>query len=112
MSHFGYVSEYDPNAPLPTIGSRWAWEIDEPNAREITEVTAVKWNGEAWWVETKTLLPNPAFPSDRDKHWNEIGRFWEAVTIIGGGITGASVVRRPNLARHGVEGELLEAVAR
>jgi hypothetical protein len=48
-----------------------------PHARSIVEVTEVQWNGEEWWVETKTLLPNLTFPTDTDR-WNDLGRFWEA----------------------------------
>jgi len=105
MSHFGHVNSYDADAPLPRIGSRWVWEIDSPTARAVVEVSAVKWNGEEWWVETTTLMPD-SFPSTRNKHLNDVGRFWEAATVIGGAITGKFVDRRPDLAVDGQEAAL------
>lgn len=105
MSHFGSVNSYDVDAPLPSIGTRWVWEIDTPAARALTEVIAVKWNGEEWWVETKTLLPD-SFPATRATHLNDLGRFWEAVTVVGGALAGRIVVRRPDLAVEGQEASL------
>lgn len=77
------VNSYDENAPLPGIGSIWVWELDSPSARELIEVVEVFWNGEEWWVRTKTLLPNLTFPgSGRDTALNDVGRFWEACTPV------------------------------
>jgi hypothetical protein len=72
------INSYDHDAPVPKAGTTWVWEPREPHARAIVEVTQAKWNGEEWWVETKTLLPNLTFPSDTNLNWNDLGRFWEA----------------------------------
>jgi len=82
------TDSYSPNAVRPKVGTRWVWEIDIPSARDLIEVTQVKWNGEEWWVESKTLLPphQHRFPSDRC--WNELGRFWEACLPVLPEITG------------------------
>ena len=73
------VNSYDPDAPLPKIGSRWVWEIDQPHARELLEVVEVKWNGEEWWVGTESLLRNDTYPpTGREIEWNDLSRFWEA----------------------------------
>lgn len=79
------MSSYDKDAITPQVGTRWVWEIDRPHARELIEVVEVRWTGEEWWVATKPLLRNPAYPpTGRDVEWNDLGRFWEAVTPVGG----------------------------
>lgn len=77
------VNSCDPDAPTPKVGSRWVWEIDLPHARALLEVTDVFWNGEEWWIETKSLLSSDVFPT-KEFVYNELGRFWEAVTPVGG----------------------------
>lgn len=80
-----WIDSYDENAPLPKVGTRWVWEIDKPHARCLIEVTEVKWNGEEWWVRTKALLPD-SFPATAGEPLNDLSRFWEAVTPVGGGM--------------------------
>lgn len=81
------VSSYDPTARTPAPGSRWVWEIDKPHARALIEVIETWWNGEEWWVHTRTLLPNLTYPLTHsptaDDHWNDLSRFCEAVTPVG-----------------------------
>jgi len=78
---------------LPKPGSYWVWEIDAGHARALIEVRKVFWNGEEWWVRTRSLLPalrEKAFTplSDPDPtDLNCLSRFWEAVTPVGGPIT-------------------------
>lgn len=85
------VDEYDPDAKLPKAGTRWIWEIDKPHARELLEVVDVFWNGEQWWVRTKRLGARiRVLGFDREPeggYLNELGRFWQAVTPVGGPIT-------------------------
>jgi hypothetical protein len=81
------VSSYDPNAPLPGVGSIWVWELDVPHATELLKVTEVFWNGEEWWVRTARLhehtLRNAFYPKQSDiEHLNDLSRFWEAVTPV------------------------------
>ncbi len=85
MSKDEFVSSYDENAPRPEIGSRWVWEIDSPSARSLIEVHDVIWNGEEWWVWTKTLLPHeqPEGSTQERLLSNDLSRFWEAVTPVG-----------------------------
>lgn len=84
MSHPSNVSSYDENAPRPKVGTRWVWEIDNPGARELIEVTEVMWNGEEWWVRTKPLLGGPPLNvMGNPEPLNDLGRFWEAVTPVG-----------------------------
>jgi hypothetical protein len=78
-----HVNSYDIDAPLPKLGTRWVWEIDSPAAREIVEVVDVFWNGEEWWVRTKTLLRNETYPSTgRETEVNDVERFWEACSPV------------------------------
>jgi hypothetical protein len=83
------VNSYDENAILPKLGTRWVWELDEPHARTVVEVAEVKWNGEEWWVGTKTLLPNLTYPpSGREIEWNDVSRFFEACLPVLPKLTG------------------------
>lgn len=67
-----------PTLRLPHNGSRWVWEIDKEHARALLEVKEVRFNGERWWVTTYPL-------SEPDNlGLNDLDRFWEAVTPIGG----------------------------
>jgi hypothetical protein len=82
-----HVSSYDPDAPLPGVGSIYVWELDQPDACELIEVTDVFWNGEEWWVRSKRLhyrtLVNAFYPRSSDiEHLNDLSRFWEAVTPV------------------------------
>lgn len=78
-----HVNSYDEDAPLPGIGSVWVWELDSPYARALLEVVDVFWNGEEWWVRTKTLLPKvELLGEDEPTNLNDVGRFWEAVTPV------------------------------
>lgn len=83
-----HVNGYDPNAKTPMVGSRWVWEIDKPLARTLIEVAEVKWNGEEWWVKVTVLFGTEALYSDtvirEGEHLNDLSRFMEAVTPIGG----------------------------
>lgn len=78
------VNSYDPDALVPKIGTRWMWELDSTYARALVEVVEVVWNGEEWWVRTKTLLPVPLdFPGrSPETHLNDLGRFWEACVPV------------------------------
>ncbi len=60
---------YEPRAETPAVGSTWIWERDKPHAREHVSVLEVRWNGEEWWVQTR---------SQRGDYWNDLSRFWEA----------------------------------
>jgi hypothetical protein len=46
-------------------------------------VTEVKWNGEEWWVKTRTLLPNLTYPLSGSECWNDLSRFAEAAIPVG-----------------------------
>lgn len=84
------VNSYDRDAPTPAIGSRWIWEANRPFARETITVTRAEWNGEEWWVETiadarprRGFLTGNLYPPRRERpYWNDLSRFWEAVTPI------------------------------
>ncbi len=73
----------DVTEQVPAIGTRWVWELGIPTSCEIIEVIAVKWNGEEWWIRTRSLLPNRSFPYPKDKLWNSLDRFKEACQQIG-----------------------------
>lgn len=90
------ISSYDPDALLPKVGTRWVWEIEKPHARELIEVTEVLWNGEEWWVRSKNLLTDVALMGNtRPESLNDLSRFWEAVTPVGGGKHGLTERRSP-----------------
>lgn len=86
-----YVNSYDSDAPLPRAGTRWVWEINSPYARALVEVVETIWNGEEWWVRTKTLLPAPPLTllgKEEPTHLNDVGRFWEACLPVLPKLTG------------------------
>jgi hypothetical protein len=85
----GGVSSYDRDARLPKLGSRWLWEIDEPGARALIEVIEVIWNGEEWWVRSRSIMEwiPPQLQPRGGVALNDLGRFWEAVTPVGGPVT-------------------------
>jgi hypothetical protein len=66
------VSSYDPSAVRPPIGSHWLWEPKRPLSYVPIEVTEINWNGEEWWIRTRS----PAGV----EYWGDLSRFWEAVT--------------------------------
>lgn len=73
------MNSYDPAAETPSLGSRWLWEIDSPDARCLVEVTEVSWNGEEWFIKTRV----PAGPgSPAVECWNDLDRFREATTPV------------------------------
>lgn len=87
------VSSYDRDALLPKVGTRWVWEVDSELARELVEVVETLWNGEEWFVRTRTLLPrrNPLakFPGEPERTLlNDVGRFWEACLPVLPKLTG------------------------
>ena len=67
------------------MGTRWVWELELSHAREIVEVTGAWWNGEEWWVRTRTLHTRHAPLLSRDPEFaiNTLGRFFEAATQVG-----------------------------
>lgn len=93
------ISSYDKTAKLPKVGTRWVWEIEKPHARELIEVTEVFWNGEEWWVRTKSLLVDVAVMGREmrasNEFLNDLSRFWEAATPVGGGMHGLTERREP-----------------
>ena len=77
------VNSYDRNARRPKVGSMWVWEPSIHSARALIEVVEVKWNGEGWWVKTKTLLPSTFYNFDENKEiWNSLSRFFEACVPV------------------------------
>lgn len=84
------VNSYDQDAPRPKAGSRWVWEPDKPHARALIEVVESMWNGEEWWVRTRTLLPRTeVMPgTEEPTNLNDIGRFFEACVPVLPKITG------------------------
>jgi hypothetical protein len=99
------IDSYDPNAKLPKAGTHWVWELDKPHACELIKVTEVFWNGEEWWVRTKGLmrdvahLAHAAFLTSPES-LNDLSRFWEAVTPVGGGTHGMTETRPPTPLSH------------
>jgi antitoxin (DNA-binding transcriptional repressor) of toxin-antitoxin stability system len=78
-----YVDSYDRSAPTPEVGSRWIWERGNEIAQETITVTEVKWNGEEWWVKSAVdKRPRRRLNSTEPDtpYWNDLGRFWEAVS--------------------------------
>lgn len=72
------VSSYDRDAPVPAVGSRWIWERGNPRAQVTIKVTGLNWNGEEWWVEASVVHP----PLPGGPYWNDLDRFWEAVSPV------------------------------
>jgi hypothetical protein len=59
---------------VPEPGSVWDWEPAKPHAAVRLVVTAVKWNGEEWWVTTEDASGKEA--------WNDLGRWVEATVMV------------------------------
>jgi hypothetical protein len=84
------VSSYDPDALVPEVGSRWIWEAGKPHAQVTIRVTDARWNGEEWWVCSVAEDVPPGPPRVGTWHgvepgkpyWNDLGRFWEAVSPV------------------------------
>jgi len=88
------IDSYDLQAHTPALGSRWVWEIDTLVARAVIEVTGVMWNGEEWWIRTRTLLPNWSYPlTGPEETDNDLSRFAEAVTPVGAALPHTWVYR-------------------
>jgi hypothetical protein len=73
----------------PKVGSRWIWMVDSPHARTLVEVDDVRWNGEEWWVYLRRLATNVPISElvhldETGVYPNELDRFWEACTPVGG----------------------------
>jgi hypothetical protein len=62
-------------ALLPHVGSRWHWEPMDLSCSEVVEVTAVEWNGEEWWIESKG-------PQTVEPAWNSWSRWIEATIFV------------------------------
>jgi len=75
------ISSYDRNAARPTVGTLWAWEPE--TALALVKVTSVLWNGEEWFVGTRSVL-DIGLPSTlgRGEVWNDLSRFWEACHYV------------------------------
>jgi hypothetical protein len=86
------ANSYDPTARTPAVGSRWVWEIDSFAARALIEVTEVIWNGEEWWVRTRSLLahglPFTHGACRGGTDLNDLSRFCEAATPVGAALPG------------------------
>lgn len=54
-------------------GVRWVWEPNNFFARQLVEITRVRWSGEEVWVETRGILG-----PDCGRHWNTLSRFLES----------------------------------
>lgn len=56
----------------------------------LIKVVSCRFNGEEWWVTTRTLpmAPTPMLSALTlaEDHHNELDRFWEAATPVGGRI--------------------------
>lgn len=88
--------EYPESVRLPLMGSRWVWELELDHARCMIEVTAIFAKGVDWWVTSRVLheyMPPIVLESletlgssrvQSIEASNELNRFWEAVTPIGG----------------------------
>jgi len=69
------------NLDIPMIGSLWVWEKDKPHAREDVVVTAVNYNDRSGDVLVETERSDrKAFGNHKLSAWNDLDRFWEAVT--------------------------------
>lgn len=82
--------EFPETIRVPKPGSHWVWGLDKPHARALVQVVNVRWNGEEWLVETRSLLPVPvrrpaeieeAFGERLD--WNDLDWFLEMSRPVG-----------------------------
>jgi hypothetical protein len=75
------ISSYDPNSPVPEVDSEWIWEKGNFYAEGRIRVIKVKYTEGAWKVKT---APVGRFVTaqriENESHWNDLSRFWEAVT--------------------------------
>jgi hypothetical protein len=77
------MSNAAPPLPLPIrVGTAWAWEPLKPHARQDVRITATRWNGEEWWIETENLTTT-RYSAAGARCWNELDRFVEATVFLG-----------------------------
>jgi hypothetical protein len=74
-------------ARRPVVGSLWVWEPEKPHAVALIKVTAVRWNGEEWFVGTEALAENAGevMGTSNIGHgviWNDLSHFWEACHYV------------------------------
>lgn len=92
------INSYDRRAPRPLIGTLWVWE--PVAAPALIKVSTVRWNGEEWWIGTRTLVEGslpPALQTAAKESWNDLSRFWEAchhVALNAGPPRAGGVTRR------------------
>jgi len=87
------VSSYNRDVRIPSPGGLWVWEARDPASRALIEVVQVEWNGEEWFVRARVQncggqLPFAVaqlMPATGDEHTNDLSRFFEASTPVGGG---------------------------
>jgi hypothetical protein len=66
----------EPLYPCPVrVGGVWQWEPLKPDAREDIRITGTHWNGEEWWIATRSLKTGKA-------HRVELDRFIEAAVLV------------------------------
>jgi hypothetical protein len=102
------IDSYDREATRPLVGTRWVWEPER--APTLIKVTTVRWNGEEWWIGTRTLaeedLPE-SMQTIGTEMWNDLSRFWEACHHVSlnagppssGGVTRAGEPKPAELAQ-------------
>jgi hypothetical protein len=74
---------------VPKVGTLWIWGIESPHGRQLVKVDEVFWNGEEWWVDCRVLagsvpIGEQNFIDESGVYGNELDRFWEAATPVGG----------------------------
>ena len=65
------------NCPaVPAVGSVWCWEPLKPWAVEVVQVMDVRWNGDEWWITSRSVTSGEEYP-------NSLSRWVEATVLLG-----------------------------
>lgn len=79
---------------VPKLGTHWVWELGSPYGRALVQIDKVFWNGEEWWVHLRKLPVEvpiaeraaAIIEAEAPVYPNELDRFWESATPVGGRI--------------------------
>lgn len=92
------IDSYNREATRPLVGTLWVWEPE--TAPALIKVSAVRWNGEEWWVEAEivAVAPRPGCGEPGERYPNDLSRFWEAVHRVS---RRAGAAGTPGVTRRG-----------
>jgi hypothetical protein len=84
---------------VPKDDTCWVWCLNGPRTRALIQVVKCEFNGEDWWVTTRTMPEAPASMlaelTEPVENLNDIDHFWSMVTPVGDTLNNLSEIRSP-----------------